>query len=316
MGKCEFCGEQIDLPFQCPFCNGYFCIQHRLPENHSCINAPPRTPLGSWKAKIHKHEPKELPSIPRRTPPSNLVNCPKCGSERTMIAAVREGFDVFECLKCHHKWKHLGGVSERDLKKKEPRIAMPKLKTYAFGLMSGVLALISLILPWWYFQMSTSILGVSFSTTVTADLYKVMISTRLFGEGGEIPYATESTAMNMWFAQITLYLILVGGILAIVGGVISGKIGRNTLIFAGVLFLLSIIVYAYGLQSELLKLTDELINYPYNLKDFPRIQLFSFGAYSHPDYPVPSWDYSSYLYVGFWLDLIATILAFMSARRH
>ena len=33
MGKCEFCGEEVELPFQCSFCNGYFCIEHRLPEN-------------------------------------------------------------------------------------------------------------------------------------------------------------------------------------------------------------------------------------------------------------------------------------------
>jgi len=313
MGKCEFCAEQIDLPFQCPFCNGYFCIEHRLPESHSCINAPPRTPLGSWKAKIHKHEPKELPSIPRRTPPSSLVNCPKCGSERTMIAAVREGFDVFECFNCGFKWKQPRGLFPQ--KDEKPKIRIPKLRIHTFGLIAGVLALISLILPWWYFQTSTSILGVSFSTTVTADLYKVMISTKLWGEGGQIPYVAESTSMNMWFAHIALDLIVMGGILAIVGGLISGRIGKGTLIFAGILILLSIIVYAYGLQNELPKLTDELVSYPYNLKGFPEIQLFSSGTYSHPDFPVPSWSYSSYLYIGFWLDLIGAILAFISASR-
>lgn len=57
MGKCEFCGEEVDLPFQCSFCKGYFCIEHRLPENHMCLRTPPRTPLGHWKAK----KPRELP---------------------------------------------------------------------------------------------------------------------------------------------------------------------------------------------------------------------------------------------------------------
>jgi len=38
-----------------------------------------------------------------------------------MITAVREGFDVFECLKCHHKWEHSGGVSEQKFgKRKKP----------------------------------------------------------------------------------------------------------------------------------------------------------------------------------------------------
>ncbi|MEM2110876.1 MAG: AN1-type zinc finger domain-containing protein [Candidatus Bathyarchaeia archaeon] len=34
---CQYCGrEVIDLPFRCSFCGGYFCTEHRLPENHSC----------------------------------------------------------------------------------------------------------------------------------------------------------------------------------------------------------------------------------------------------------------------------------------
>jgi len=34
--KCQHCGENVDLPFKCPFCGGYFCADHRLPENHNC----------------------------------------------------------------------------------------------------------------------------------------------------------------------------------------------------------------------------------------------------------------------------------------
>lgn len=51
MSKCESCGKEVVLPFQCSFCSGYFCIEHRLPENHKCLKAPARTPLGRWKAK-------------------------------------------------------------------------------------------------------------------------------------------------------------------------------------------------------------------------------------------------------------------------
>jgi len=49
--KCEYCGKEVDLPFECKFCGGYFCVEHRLPENHECMHLPPRTPLGPWKAK-------------------------------------------------------------------------------------------------------------------------------------------------------------------------------------------------------------------------------------------------------------------------
>jgi Zn-dependent protease len=34
--KCEVCGEDTFLPFQCPYCHGQFCQAHRLPENHNC----------------------------------------------------------------------------------------------------------------------------------------------------------------------------------------------------------------------------------------------------------------------------------------
>jgi len=36
MVKCQYCGTEEILPFKCPYCNGYFCAEHRLPENHEC----------------------------------------------------------------------------------------------------------------------------------------------------------------------------------------------------------------------------------------------------------------------------------------
>jgi hypothetical protein len=51
MTKCEYCGVDVELPFECNFCGGYFCMEHRLPENHRCSSAPARTPLGHWKSK-------------------------------------------------------------------------------------------------------------------------------------------------------------------------------------------------------------------------------------------------------------------------
>jgi hypothetical protein len=51
MPKCEQCGTEVELPFECNFCRGHFCIEHRLPENHDCPNAPIRTPLGSYQSK-------------------------------------------------------------------------------------------------------------------------------------------------------------------------------------------------------------------------------------------------------------------------
>jgi Zn-dependent protease len=34
--NCQKCGQDILMPFQCSYCGGQFCGEHRLPENHSC----------------------------------------------------------------------------------------------------------------------------------------------------------------------------------------------------------------------------------------------------------------------------------------
>jgi hypothetical protein len=51
MTACEACGKDVLMPFECNFCGGYFCDEHRLPENHDCKGAPARTPLGSYQSK-------------------------------------------------------------------------------------------------------------------------------------------------------------------------------------------------------------------------------------------------------------------------
>ncbi len=51
MPECKQCEKQVDLPFKCKFCGGYFCLEHRFPENHNCPNIPPKTPLGSYQTK-------------------------------------------------------------------------------------------------------------------------------------------------------------------------------------------------------------------------------------------------------------------------
>lgn len=35
-GRCEVCGTEVDMPFDCKFCEGRYCGEHRLPEKHEC----------------------------------------------------------------------------------------------------------------------------------------------------------------------------------------------------------------------------------------------------------------------------------------
>jgi len=46
--KCHYCGRDEPLPFRCQYCQGFFCSEHRLPENHAC-------PEG-WRARASREE--------------------------------------------------------------------------------------------------------------------------------------------------------------------------------------------------------------------------------------------------------------------
>ena len=59
--ECQLCKKGVALPFKCPYCSGYFCPEHRLPENHACPEY--------WKALTPREE--ALPAItemPERRP--------------------------------------------------------------------------------------------------------------------------------------------------------------------------------------------------------------------------------------------------------
>ena len=46
--NCSKCGQDVLMPFRCPYCGGQFCSQHRLPENHECPNL--------IQAQAHRYE--------------------------------------------------------------------------------------------------------------------------------------------------------------------------------------------------------------------------------------------------------------------
>jgi len=56
--KCQHCDKEVVLPFKCRYCGGYFCAEHRLPENHACPE--------SWRARAPREE--ASPIIVEREP--------------------------------------------------------------------------------------------------------------------------------------------------------------------------------------------------------------------------------------------------------
>jgi len=74
--KCQQCERETFLPFRCPFCQGYFCVEHRLPENHACPEY--------WRAKVPRREEPSisvldempeypLPRVPEPTRPEGVL---------------------------------------------------------------------------------------------------------------------------------------------------------------------------------------------------------------------------------------------------
>ena len=56
--RCQFCEQdKTGLPFRCNYCGGYFCSEHRLPENHSCVKVGgPKQPGYSQVSSIKSND--------------------------------------------------------------------------------------------------------------------------------------------------------------------------------------------------------------------------------------------------------------------
>jgi len=97
MGKCEFCGNEVDFPFSCPYCHKGFCPEHRHPESHQCSDLP-RDPLFWYRKKVQEDE-QFL-----RDAQHGYEFCPKCHSYDVGVW----GFDAkevnYQCNICHHSW--------------------------------------------------------------------------------------------------------------------------------------------------------------------------------------------------------------------
>lgn len=170
------------------------------------------------------------------------------------------------------------------------------------GIIGGILAFISLALPWWTMTISSGAMGITVSGDVSIYPYRASVSA--LGMAMDIP-------MEIWFGWIALALIILGGILGLVGSIIPTR-GKMVLALGGVFALLSIIVFAVGLQTELSK----GFGIPGTVT-FPGIGLFSSGSFDIVSYGeiTVTLSYSTYLSFGFWLALIAAIIMFVAMKK-
>jgi hypothetical protein len=161
------------------------------------------------------------------------------------------------------------------------------LKANIIGLVGGILAFVSLALPWW--TMSVSSFGISMDVSV----YPYMA-----GMSG----LDLSAGISLWYGWVALALIIVGGLLGIVGSLKPDK--AKMLSVGGALALVSIIIFAVGLQLDFSSIPST--------EGSPALALFGGSSVSVSGYDI---SYFAYLSFGFWIALVAAIVMFIASRK-
>jgi hypothetical protein len=157
------------------------------------------------------------------------------------------------------------------------------------GILGAIVAFASLAMPWWNMTASVPITGLGNSTSIDFPLYLYSTSARLFANP-----PSQVISLNLWFCWVTLALVALAGVLAIVGSMMIGK-GNRILLIGGVIGLLSIVVFAVGLQIELSTAGSGL-------------DLFKTAS--------DTWGtLATYLSFGFWGALIAAVTMLVAAMR-
>jgi uncharacterized protein YkwD len=115
MNNCSVCGKYQDYPFHCSYCDGTFCSEHRLPENHNCPNKPVVAPPYFSVPKLPeppKTSASDLPEPPKTTRPfapvqprdtrsRKIGRCPRCHRDNSQMLKHNAGKMIFKCWRCH-----------------------------------------------------------------------------------------------------------------------------------------------------------------------------------------------------------------------
>jgi hypothetical protein len=158
------------------------------------------------------------------------------------------------------------------------------LKLNIIGIVGGILAFVSLALPWWTLSFGYS------GTSLDVSIYPYMA-------------VDVGAGISLWYGWVALALIIVGGLLGIVGSLTPGK--AKMLSIGGALALVSIIIFAVGLQLDFLSIPST--------EGSPTFALFMLPtSVSSSGYDM---SYFAYLSFGFWIALVAAILMFAASRK-
>jgi hypothetical protein len=100
-------------------------------------------------------------------------------------------------------------------------------------------------MPWWNVSATVPVIGLGNSTAIDFPLYLHEVSAGVLGNP-----PSQVIILGLWFCWAALALTALAGLLAIVGSVRADK-GRRILLISGVIAVISVIVFAVGLQDDL-----------------------------------------------------------------
>lgn len=170
------------------------------------------------------------------------------------------------------------------------------------GMVGAIIALVSLVLPWWTMTISAS----HFFSSATMSIYPCRPPYwDTYQETTIIPWLPEGRAGGAGIAisigrLSAFFLVLIGGVMGIIGSLSQRT--RKYLVIGGLLALLSVNIFAVGLQIEL---SNEVAMQ--GVPPTPTVSLFSSGN-------VLGSYYITYLSFGFLLALIAGIVMLAASR--
>ncbi len=163
------------------------------------------------------------------------------------------------------------------------------------AIIAGAIALASFVLPWFAGRFSSSDVNMEF----TAYLYQI---------AGAANSVSQTTFVSIWFGWVAIAFLLIAAFNSFAGSVSVGKKGQLLILSAGILAILSMVVFAAGLVNSDFVASD--INPRYTINYFQN----SFGL---TDEQIDAWYSSSWsISYGFWLALAAGIVAFASLVTH
>ncbi len=163
-------------------------------------------------------------------------------------------------------------------------------------MVAGIVAVASLLLPWFSMELWTKNLDTTMN--FTAYLYQIT---------GNVEGVTRSVFLVLWFTAGALVLMAGTAVTCMIAVLSHGRRGRMLLLSSFAFALLSTFIFALGLVTS--NFAVENLNPGYTISQFPE---GSFGISAEQSMQ-KSYDYSWAAGYGFWLALVVAVLSLVSA---